>query len=104
MAVEAITSMFEWDAWACARVSPAMSPTQWSWCGDITHCTHPKYVACTVPLLSGALRQHLEVDELQLTHVFARIIVEVEVHHHVGPARLGRVIEVILRAANSHLV
>ena len=80
-----------------------MLSTQSSWC-DITHCTHPEYIVCTVSLLSGPLGQHLEVDELYFAYVLARIVVEEQIYHQVCPARRGWVIEAILNATNSHLV
>ena len=66
--------------------------------------THPINVVSTVPLLSGSLRIHLEVHELNLTHMFARIIIEIEIYHQVGPAGWRRFTEAIFDAAHGHFV
>ena len=71
--------------------------------GTFAH-TYPKYVVCPVPLLCGSLGVHLEVHELHLTHVFAGVIVEIEIYHQVGPSRAGRLIEAIFDAAYGDFV
>ena len=72
--------------------------------GAIMRRTHPIYVVCIVPLLCCALAIHLEVNKLYLTHMPARIIVQVEVDQQVSPPGPGWFIEAVLDAADRHLV
>ena len=79
-------------------------PLKTGWRGYIERLTDPIYVVCIVALLRGALGQHFEMYKLHFTHVFARIFVEVEIHHQVSPPSRRRVVETILYATNRHRV
>ena len=62
------------------------------------------YVVCIVSLLCRTLGIHLEVHNLYFTHMFAGVIVQVEVNHQVSPPSPGWFVEAVLDSTHRHLL
>ena len=67
-------------------------------------CGGPEYIVRAMTFLRGALGKHLEVNQLDLTHVLVVVIVQVKVQHEVGPPRIGRFGKAVLATTHRNLL